>query len=709
MATEKTQSPAVREWLQEIEAAQKREKNFRKDGHAAVKLYECEKATEYQFNILFSNTETLAPAVYNNIPRPVVERRFKDPDPVGAVASAITRRTLEFLIDSNNRDYSSFDDLMKSAVLESLVPGRGVTRFKYEADIAGEGDNAQVKYETVCGEEICWDRVLFGYAKKWKDVPWVAFEHFMTKQEVEKNFGESAAAEMDFTANQEQTDEENERRQLTEETKQATYAHVLEIWDKSTKKVLFISPGSPQVLREAEDPLGLSGFFPIPRPLAFMAKISTLVPTNLYKTYEEQAKELNHITLRINKIMRAMKVRGFYDSTLDGVKELMSSEDNTLLPAENVANMLQGQTLDRAIWLFPIEKLVGVLQQLYVQRDQIKNVIYEITGISDILRGASVASETATAQNIKNQWGTLRLKRFQKEVMRYVRDCLRLMAEIAVTKLSQETLQQMTGLVQIPTAQQKAQAQQILALAQQSGQQPDPAAAQMLQSPSWEEALSVLREGLTRNYRIDIETNSTVDAEATEDKADVAEFMNAMSQFMNGMMPLIEQGLMPFETAKVMMLAVVRKFRFGTEVEDQIKQMAAPQPREQGEDPKMAAEKQKAEMEVQVKQMEMDAKKAQLEQEAELARMEMELKREEHRMKMEELQMKQAQSSANLQMQAQTAAVQHESAMAGLQRKEVLGQAQAESAQRSLQVKEESQKQGLMAKLKSAVTGKKGE
>ena len=149
-------------WLTEIADARKREKDFREFGRKVNQLYEAEKKEEYQFNILFSNTETLAPALYNSVPRPVVQRRFKDADPLGKSASLLVQRTLEFLLDTDMRDYPSFDDLMQSAVLEALVPGRGVTRFKYDATIAeveqepveGPGPDGKI------GRASCRERVF---------------------------------------------------------------------------------------------------------------------------------------------------------------------------------------------------------------------------------------------------------------------------------------------------------------------------------------------------------------------------------------------------------------------------------------------------------------------------------------------------------------------------------------------------------------------
>ena len=73
----------VGSWLAELKDARKREKDFRKDGEKILNIYDGTNQKSVPFNILFSNTETLLPALYSTVPRPVVERRFKDDDPLG--------------------------------------------------------------------------------------------------------------------------------------------------------------------------------------------------------------------------------------------------------------------------------------------------------------------------------------------------------------------------------------------------------------------------------------------------------------------------------------------------------------------------------------------------------------------------------------------------------------------------------------------------
>lgn len=637
-------------WMQEISAAKKREKTFRKDGYDVVKIYEGDKGDQTPFNILFSNTETMAPALYNSIPRPVVQRRFKDPDPLGKVCSEVGMRVLQYLLDDGLMDSQSYDDLLKSAVLEALVPGRGIVRFRYHAEIetvpAGEGFEPmeRVVREGVVGETIPWDQFYHGYAKRWEDVPWIAFEERMTREELLKSFGEIGRK---VTVNEPDSDSDGDEDSPRKQDKNSNIktALVYQIWDKETRMVYFIAPGYQEApLKAVEDPLGLSGFFPCPAPLSFLHRVSGLLPQQVYKLYENQAKELNKITTRIDRLVSALKVRGMYDSTVEGLSRVLEAEDNTLVPAENVAALQgQGGSLEKAIWLMPLDKVAATLQQLYAQRTQVKQVIYEITGIADIMRGSTQASETLGAQELKNQWGSLRLKRGQKSVATFARDCLRLMLEISMTKCSAETLQKMTGLP-YPTAAMKAQAQQLAQQAQMAGQQPPPQVVQTLSQPSWEDILQLMQNDLLRSYRIDIETNSTVDAEATEDKQNIAELLNAIGQFLNGVSPLIQEGVLPFDIAKTMLLTIVRRFRFGPELEDYLAQMAAPQPKQNPQDAanaqKAQMEQQRGQLELQMKQLELSQQQQQAQAAMQLSQQNMELARTEHAMKLQELQRK---------------------------------------------------------------------
>lgn len=699
----KKEASLIRYWLEELRDAYKREQNWRKDAKRLVEMFECERRRETLYNILYANTETISPALYNMTPRPDVRRRFKDDDEVARAGGLVLQRVLEFLLDNNLQDSPHFDTIIEQALVEALVVGRGVVRFRYE--FSGE---QEIESEGISAEIVAWQRFRHSYAKQWKDVSWVAFQHFMTREQLRENFGDIAnRLPLNVSSAEADHNEDEESWQGGENDEGQKYlGQVWEIWDKNSRKVYFISPDLPeQMLRVADDPLHLSGFFPIATPLMFFPKISSLEPVPLYAAYEGQAKELNRITLRIARIIEALKVRGFYDSTVGGLDRVLEADDNELIAAENVVAMQQGQTLDRSIWLMPLNELVLVLQQLYTQRDQIKQIIYEITGISDIIRGSSSAYETATAQNYKNQWGALRLRRLQKQVSMFVRECLRVMGEIA-TRMQPETLIKMTGL-QFPRQAEQQQAQMMIQQLQgqiqqlQMMAQQDPRAGQQLQAlngqmqkyqavlnkPNWETIIQFLQNSVVRNYRIDIEANSTIEPEAAEDGQKLGEFLNAFAQFMNGIAPLVQQGYLPIEAGKEMLLAITRRYRFGEDVEESLKQITMPQ--QQGDDKSKAAEQeaqakiqqiqQKGQVEAQKGQMDLALKQLQLQQKQKEAEMDMALKAQELQVKQQEIAMKEQlgrvkaeaqirQTMANQALQQQ----QNEQAMIQAQQTEML-------------------------------------
>jgi len=634
MAVEAAKEPSeeVKHWMTEISTAKKREKDYRKDGQEIIDIYSGKKSDQIPFNILFSNVETLLPAIYSQTPRPVVKRRFDDKDPLGHAASKAAERMLKYLLDTNVEGYETFSDSMNNATLDALLPGRGMTSVKYDADIVNVPSSEEdtevtpvVKWEQVCTDSRGWDKVIIGYSKKWSKVPWIAYEDYLDEEECERLFGEEVSAKITFTEGEEDEDEENRRNKSEENKGSRKTAVIYQIWDKvGDKKIRYISPAyNDGYLKVDDDHLGITGFFNCPKPIQFIQKSNDMMPTAMYTIYENQAKELNTITLRINEVVKAIKARGLYDGALgEDIGRVLENAENILTPTDKGSSLLDGG-LAKAIWFMPNEQLVLVYQQLIAARDACKRTIYEITGISDIIRGQSAASETLGAQKIKESWGTLRLKRLQGEVQRYARDIMRIMLEVAASKMSEETWAKATGLP-FPTAQQKQQAQQVMQAMQMQAQQmpgqpqqlpqePDPQIVQAAQMPSWEEIIGVLKDDLQRSYRIDIETNSTIDIEATEDQKNVADFMNAMGQLMAGLTPMVEKGAMPFEAAQSILLAVVRKYRFGTEVEEQFQNMKPPADKGNPEADKLKAEMQQAQADGQMEMQKMQ-QDAQMEQ-----------------------------------------------------------------------------------------------
>lgn len=629
-------NPKVSYWLEEIEAAKKRESDFRRIGQEVYDIYSGDDSRDtpdepsaerarVPFNILFSNTETIFPALYSAIPRPIVERRYKDNDVLGKHSSEAAQRLLEFLLDTNIEGYETFDTTMKTVTMDALLPGRGMTMVKYDAEVSSDAETGEPDYtksELVCCATKPWNRILFGYAKSWNNVPWIAIEDFIDKPEATRLFGASMANKLVYTERETERDREHENtHELESEERhqgQRKTTTLYQVWEKEHRKVMYFSTTyQEEMLKEEDDPYELTGFFPTPKPLYFIEKPHDLRPTAMYTIYKAQAYELNRLTMRIRKVTEAIKARGVYDGNLGAeLEQLMQGDDNELIPAENASTLASEKGLGNAIWMMPISDLIVVLRELQQAREQVKQTIYEITGISDIIRGASKASETLGAQQIKTTWGTLRLKNKQKEVARYAKDLLRQMLELAASKFSEETWAKMTSLPFLTTMQVQ-QLTNVVQLSQMSGQPVDPSIQQQLSQPKWSDILGLLKDDLQRAYRIDIETNSTVEADATEDHKNITELLTAMGQYLNGVAPLIDKGVMPFGAAQSMLLAIARRFTFGREIEDDILAMQQPPPQDDGK---------AAMMQVKEGQLQLQAAHAKHEADMQVAQLQMRVK-----------------------------------------------------------------------------------
>lgn len=513
-------------WLDAIALSGKEEAEWRdkaSDALAAYKGEQKDKArAQRRFNILFSNVETIAPAIYNSVPVPDVRRRFSDDDPTGRVASQVLERALSSAVDGY-----SFDQIMRRAVKDALIPGRAVTRVRYEPMTA---DGALI-YERVFCETVHWSDFRRGPARTWEAVPWVAFRHYLTREELER-INSRVGATIDLDARL--TGAEDKDGQPPAQIFQR--ATVWEVWDRERRQVLFIAPAYRDApLAEYDDPLGLSEFFPIPCPLYAIDTPDSLVPVEPYRLYKDLADELDRVTRRIAALTAALKWRGAYvDPTLgDFLAKFEKLADGEFAPMDNPGAFAAGTGgLEKAFWMMPIEQAANVLQQLYVAREQIKASIYEVTGISDIVRGASEAGETATAQSIKSQWGSLRIRRLQAEVQRFARDLFRLKAEIMAEKFEPQSL------------------------AAASGIQVD------------EQVMALLRNDALRTYRVDIETDSTIQADVARAQQNAAGFVDAFTRFLQAAGPAVQAGAMPMDVATTIMQAFARSFKLGRSVED---------------------------------------------------------------------------------------------------------------------------------------------
>lgn len=627
-------------WHEEIKHAQDGFNRWLKRCREIENRYRAERKNDVddsvRFNVLWSNIQTLTPAVYARPPVPVVMRRYRDQDPVGRAAALILRRNIQHSIDVGD-----LHSLIKAVVQDWLLYGRGTVWARYEphfdtmarpagtAAVDGlppdEGvqitDDAENEQEEVAWEEVEWDFVhrddfMHGPARTWPEVPWVARRVRMTKAAGVRRFGRKfREVPLNWKPEAGATDRDGKP-----ENPFFKRAVVWEIWDLSERCVKWVAEGYDDLLDEVDDPLGLDGFFPCPRPLYGTMTTSSLVPVPDYVEYQDQAAELDDLTGRISHVTSSIQVRGTYDSRFPQLGRIFEEgTENQLIPVEQYAELAAKGGLEGALDFVPVENFVAVLGSLLEARSQVKSDLYEITGISDVIRGSTQPEETATAQRIKGRYATLRLTDRQLEVARYVRDVLRITGEIICKHFSPQTMKLASNFQASDIAQD--------AMPEMGGNGgppmmdiPPEARAEIL----FMQAVALLKDDKLRSFRIDVEDQSTIALDDTEEQQQRVEFLTAVGAFLQQatqIPPDLAPALVPL--LGKMLLFGVRGFRVGADMEgaleDALAKIDAQVAQKAQQPPPPSPEVIKAQADAQMAQMEMQAKQMQMQQDAQQA------------------------------------------------------------------------------------------
>lgn len=587
------EAETVSRWLDEIDATKRRNHDFVTRGDSIINRYKDKQPltaipayTSHRMNVLWSNVETLMPAMYARTPKPEVERRNKDKDPVGRWASIVLERALGYTLGTHD-----FDLQMREAVKDLLLPGRGQLWVRYEPTFEKDPDSGEefVSWEQTKAEYVHWKDFLTNDARSWNEVMWVARRGYYTRKQGLARFGEIfSKVSLDHKA------PEDDKRELSSYgTENYRKGIVWEIWDKSEKKVLFISPGLKERPLQVMDPgVKFDSFFPCPRPLNATTATDSIIPVADFALYQDQADEIDLMTQKIGQLSKSLKLSGVYDATMKAeLTQLLQDNDNTtLIPVENWSVFAGNGGFQGAVSWLPLADVVKALQACYEARDRARNVMYEVTGIGDVIRGATDPRETLGAQQLKSQWGSIRIRDRQKDIQRFARDIMRLMSEVIAEHFSLETLRSMTGVKLLTDAEkqqiqiiQQAEAQAAQAAAQQAQamqaqgaqvQPPPPPpsrippqALELMKEPTWEQVIGLLRNDKARGFVIEIETDSTLQPDEAEDKQSAIELLGALTQFFMGTGPIMEKAPQTAPMFAELGMFVLRRFRAGETLE----------------------------------------------------------------------------------------------------------------------------------------------
>ena len=626
------------EWYNTIASYERGFKEWERRVDRIVKRYRDDSRTRNnpnaRFNILWSNVQTITPAIFARLPRPDVSRRFRDNDPVARVASMMLERALDYEITH----YGDYKDAMNQSVLDRLLGGRGTSWVRYEPHIAGAGtegedvpedglqitedtdeaeteggiyreDQERIEYECAPCDYVYWRDFGHTIARTWQEVTAVWRKVYMGRPALVERFGEELGNRIPLDTKPETSKTFNEKM-----GEGAFEACIYEIWDKTSGEVIWLSKSMGKILDTRPDPLKLENFWPCPKPLYATLTTDKLEPIPDFTLYQDQAKQLDTLADRIDGFINALKVRGVYDASEPSLARLFSEgENNTLIPVKNYAAFSEKGGMGGAINLVDIAPIAQALNMSYQAMDQVKNQIYEIMGIADIQRGQTDPNETLGAQIIKSNNASGRLKTMQHAVVDFATELLSIKAQIICNHFTDDTIVKISGAMQLSPQDQ--------ALIPQ--------------------ALALLRNEAAKNFRVEVTSDSMIFQDEQQEKADRLEFLSAMSGFLQQAVPAAQATPELTPMLVEMLKFGVTAFKAGKGLEGMIDE-TADKFREQakameGQPKEPPIELQKLQLQAQIKQAEMQA---QLQMEQQKMQMQMELEKAKQEYQAQENQLK---------------------------------------------------------------------
>ena len=604
-------------WMREIEASQKESEAWNRCAHEIEKRYRDEdrslggeitgKRQVNGANILYSNTETMKGAVYGNRAKPVVERRFPGDDETARVAAEALERCLTFVIDD-----ADLHSLMKDIRLDYLLGGRATARVYYEFTDDGElsdvGENEtgkpsdeasampvvpEIKDQRITFRRFDRSDYLESVDKTQTQTRWKAFGNRLSRKALAARFGRDVADKVTLDTNLLEVDKDG--KDATEMASIASTwqrAMVWEIWDLTHRCVWWVCKGYDGILDRIDDPLGIERFWCSPKPALAVASNTKKTPVPLFELYRDQADEVDRLTQRIYALVDAVRANGLIAGEFEQEFNKLFSADNELIGIADFAALADKGGLEKLIAWMPLQPIVNTIIQLYEAREKAKQEIYEISGMADIIRGASDPRETLGAQKIKGQFATIRLEDHQESLAQFAQEMVEIAGELIAEHFTPETMARMTG-IKMPMSRDENQ-MEVQTLRMQIMQQmpPNPpsemvqqaeamlkqAAEEIMARTTWEDVVAVLRDDTVRRYTIRIETDSTIKMDQDNDREQRMGVLEAVGGILNNYGPAVASGQMPFDLFKSFLQFAVRGFPGSREIEGLIDDWKQPPP-----------------------------------------------------------------------------------------------------------------------------------
>lgn len=543
-----------------------------------------------EYNIFWASVEVIKPSVYSRAPVPVVVPRYEDRNPVKRLTSELLERCAVAGFDE-----ADINDVMLNIRDDLVIVARGQDWLSYE-----DAEDSPTGTERVCIEHLDRKDFVHQPARKWSEVEWVGRHAWLSRREARQRFFRDSG-NLYQNANYGQHKDERGEDGVDRTIEKARFT---EIWHKTDKKVYWVAEGCDEFLDESEPFLKLRGFFPCPQPAYGTKQRRSLVPVPDISYIQDQLETINELTVRIHDLCDKLVVKGIVPAGTDvgDAVEAAYREENASHMLIPVPAMSLGTGASKLVEWLPIDQVAQTILAAVEARREIIGNVQELFGIADIMRGETEAQETATAQKLKSQYGSVRIRDRVGELVRIARDTVRIMVEIMAEEFDFDTLLRMSQM-EIPTRAQvdkqlsdlkTAAREELNALAdkaeevlsspevqhnpQEAQQQFNQAQQQILakyapqieklgNAVTQEDIKKLLADEKVMPFSMDIETDSTIYPDEQAEKESRNEFMKVFVAASQALAPLAMSGKTGAKMAGALIKFQLGPYRAGRQLE----------------------------------------------------------------------------------------------------------------------------------------------
>lgn len=682
-------------WHDQITNAEDRYKTFCDRAKQSIEVYNTKHKideVERRINCWWSLVNTMLPAYYSSTPKAQVELKKKAGTQAHSLAAVALERCTQWEMDEG----FDFDQVGLDSALHFLLTGIGVLWARYEANISKKevrlnlirtesglitpdgklwkGKETEVEeatdgsltccqeYEAKEGERailelVNYDDFRCSDARNVSEIEWKARRAWLCEEEAEEIFGKDIAGDLSYDSFP-----ESFKRDVNAGNKDE-YNGKAELWEihcEESGKVYWLqAKGEKSVLQEDEPRLKFEDFYPCVEIRSSTDPLS-IIPVSDYEHAKDQILLCERLTSRKHALIQSIRTNFGFDATMPELADFFTG-DLKGIPVKNWPSYKGRGGLASAMEFQDPTPYVNALQIVSEQEAAAWDKLCEMTKCSDLLRGQTDPTKTATANRLENAWSSLGLIVRQNQFANFIGRAVGKVGTIIAQAYSPERIAEISDL--------KGLIQPLAA---------DPMQAQTLE----QEVLGIIKNAEEMAFRIEIASDSMVCLNERQERQDAVDLIQSSGAFFQQMQQMIEQ-YPPLITLGIQLFQfIVRRYRGGKELEPifidalqktgqmaQQKQEAAQQ---QPPDPAMIAaqtQMQIAQMDAQTQQQKSmaDFQIAQAKEQREAAAMqfeqlvksrELELKTQELSLAQMELQAKIGVDQQRLQLDQQQAATQ---------------------------------------------------